>query len=126
MEFKKSMEEPATEAKRKRLRALDYPSFWDSIEVHAELHAAATRSTEAAVRPDVADSEANRPSVLEYFASEFSKSMQISLGSLQHNLENQNARLMKTVIYWRNPLPETAVRKMKVRVMHEPMPLMSA
>ena len=61
------------EAKRKRLRALDYPSFWDCKEVHAELQAAATRSTKAAARPDVADSEANRPSVLEYFASEFFK-----------------------------------------------------
>ena len=32
-EFKKSLEEPAAEARRKRLKALDYPSFWDTIEV---------------------------------------------------------------------------------------------
>ena len=115
------MEELAAEAKPKRLRALDYPSFWDCKEVHAELQAAATRSTEAAVRPDVTDGEANRPSVLEYFASEFSKSMQIILGSLQHNLETKSARLMKTTKSWSNPLPKTALMKMKATTMRKPM-----
>ena len=57
MEFKKSMEEPAAEARRKRLKALDYPSFWDSVEVQEELLTAAARNSEAPDGPDVADSE---------------------------------------------------------------------
>ena len=77
------MEEPAAEARRKRLQALDYPSFWDSVEVQEELLTAATRNSEAPDGPDVADSEVNgpsevvinnhRPTVLEYYATDFFK-----------------------------------------------------
>ena len=73
MEFKKSMEQPAKQAKRKRLQALDYPSFWDTQEVHAALQEAATRNNVTAVPPTFADIDANRPTVSEYLAAEFFK-----------------------------------------------------
>jgi len=87
-------EKHAAEARRKRLKVADYPSFWDTIEVQQELQAATRRhsdactegteggcpsdpviSTERAEHGGPSDPVINihRPSVQEYFAAEFFK-----------------------------------------------------
>jgi len=81
-QFKASMEKHAEAARRKRLVALDYPSFWDSFEVQQELQEAVRASCDSANaeaskaepdRPSDSVIDTRRPTVQEYFATEFFK-----------------------------------------------------